>query len=129
MIHLDTILAMPIITLFSHLAAPGLRTEDEPISNNYPAQQQPIFSLYRKTFHSGSQYTIRSYYTGLVTRNNHKNRETVNIYKIPTERLLYIVILSQTQLNHNSTQPNIIKVGFDTKMTLNHHPPTTHHHW
>ena len=129
MIHLDTILAMPIITLFSHLAAPGLRTEDEPISNNYPAQQQPIFSLYRKTFHSGSQYTIRSYYTGLVTRNNHKNRETVNIYKIPTERLLYIVILSQTQLNHNSTQPNITTVGFDTKMTLNHHPPTTHHHW
>ena len=88
MIHLDcpldTILAMPIImtaitTLFSHPAAAGLRTEDEPISNNYPAQQQPIFSLYRKTFHSGSQYTIRSYYTGLVTRNNHKNRDKLRL--------------------------------------------------
>ena len=108
MIHLvrplDTILAMPIITLFSHLAAPGLRTEDEPISNNYPAQQQPIFSLYRKTFHSGSQYTIRSYYTGLVTRNNHKNRDTVNIYKIPTERLIYSnIVTTPTQPQLNST--------------------------
>ena len=29
--------------------------------------------------------------------------------------------LSQPQLNQNSTQPNITKVGFDTKMTLHHH--------
>ena len=41
------------------------------------------------------------------------------------------ILLSQPQLNHNSTQPNITKVGFDTKMTLRHHhhhpppPPTT----
>ena len=34
------------------------------------------------------------------------------------------VLLSQPQLNHNSTQPKITKVGFDTKMTLHHH-----HHW
>ena len=35
-----------------------------------------------------------------------------------------IQILSQPQLNHNSTQPNITKVGVDTKMTLHHHHPT-----
>ena len=29
--------------------------------------------------------------------------------------------LSQPQVNHNSTQPNITKVRFDTKMTLTHH--------
>ena len=34
-----------------------------------------------------------------------------------------ITILSQPQLNHNSTQAKIIKVWFDVKMTL-HHPPT-----
>ena len=33
--------------------------------------------------------------------------------------------LSKPQLNHNSAQPNIPKVGFDMKMTLYHchHPP------
>ena len=38
---------------------------------------------------------------------------------------LWHQILSQPQLNHNSTQPKITKVGFDTKMTLHHHhhPP------
>ena len=36
-------------------------------------------------------------------------------------------ILSQPQLNHSSTQPNLTKVGFDMKMSLNHHhqPPPT----
>ena len=32
-------------------------------------------------------------------------------------------LLSQSQLNHNSTKPNKTKVGLDTKMT-SHHPPT-----
>ena len=31
--------------------------------------------------------------------------------------------LSEPQLNHNSTQPNTTKVGFDMKMALHHHPP------
>ena len=37
--------------------------------------------------------------------------------------ILFYLILSQ--FNHNSTQPNITKVGFDMKMTLHHPPPTT----
>ena len=38
-------------------------------------------------------------------------------------------VLSQPQLNHNSTQPNKTKIGFDMKMTLHHHqPPQTQHH-
>ena len=39
-----------------------------------------------------------------------------------------VVLLSQPQLNHNSTQPNITKVGFDTKMTLHQDPRPPHHH-
>ena len=31
--------------------------------------------------------------------------------------LLFVGLLSQPQLNLNSTQPNITKVGFDTKTT------------
>ena len=39
----------------------------------------------------------------------------------------FLFFLSQPQLNHKSTQPNITKVWFDTKMTLHHHhPPPTH---
>ena len=34
-----------------------------------------------------------------------------------------LFFLSNPQLNHNSTQPNIILVGLDMKMTLHTTPP------
>ena len=34
----------------------------------------------------------------------------------------FLFFLSQPQLNHKSTQPNITKVGSDMKMTLHHYP-------
>ena len=45
-------------------------------------------------------------------------QHSVNFHLV---RLVAFSLLSQPKLNHNSTQPNITKVAFDTKMTLHHH--------
>ena len=39
------------------------------------------------------------------------------------------ILLSNPQLNHNSSKPNISGIVSDTKKTLHYpyHPPTTHH--
>ena len=65
---------------------------------------------------------------GTTTR--HVNKETLDTERsVLPARLKFVLYqldtlqLSQPQLNPNSTQPNLTKVGLDTKMTLLQKPP------
>ena len=59
--------------------------------------------------------TTRQYFTRILNQSS-----------LDPQELQELIQLSKPQLNHNSTQPNITKVGFDMKMTVHLHltPPS-----